>query len=185
MRKSREATAESKRRIVEAAATMARERGLEATVVADVMRAAGMTHGGFYKHFASKDDLAAAAVRRAFDEVLERFDRRASRDGPPAAVAAYRRDYLAPSHIDDPGRGCPIAALGPEAFRHADTLGSEFAAGAEALVARCAGDRAAAIRDLVMLVGAVVVARAVGPGALREKILAACAAPETSERTSE
>jgi len=185
MRMSRDATAQSKRRIVEVASTMARERGWEATAIADVMSAAGMTHGGFYKHFASKDDLAAAAVRRAFADVVERFDRRASRDGGPAAIAAYRRDYLSPSHVDDPGRGCPIAALGPDAFRHADALASEFAAGAEALIARCAGDSTAAIRDLVMLVGAVVVARAVGPGALREKILAACAAPGSPGRTSE
>lgn len=180
MRASREAAAESKARILSEAAKMLRERGVEATSVADVMRAAGMTHGGFYKHFVSKDALTAAAARRAFAEGAERFDHREKRDGHAAAIAAYRRDYLSRAHIEEPGRGCPLASLGAEAGR-SEALAPAFADGLEMLVQRFSrsadaaeGAREKSIRDLTMLVGAVVVARAVGPGPLRDEILAAC-----------
>lgn len=181
MRMSREATAESKERIVAAAARLLRERGIEGASVADVMHAAGMTHGGFYKHFESKEALAEAAMRAAFEEFAARFDAREAQAGWPAAVQAYVDDYLSQGHIENPGLGCPVAAIGAEAGRRPETLAPAFAQGAEALVERltpaapaASGEaRAQAIRRLAMLVGAVVVARAVGPGPLREEVRAA------------
>jgi TetR/AcrR family transcriptional regulator, transcriptional repressor for nem operon len=171
MRASREVAAASKARIVSEASKMLRERGVEATSVADVMHAAGMTHGGFYKHF---------AARRAFDDVAERFDRREKRDGVELAIAAYRRDYLTQTHVEEPGRGCPLASLAADAGR-TEALAPAFADGVEKLVQRfsrsadeAGGARAQSLRDLTMLVGAVVVARAVGAGPLRDEILAAC-----------
>ncbi len=187
MRVSRTAAVESKARVVAAASQMVRERGVEAASIADVMHAAGMTHGGFYKHFGSKDELARAAVRFAFDEIVERFDRREAAAGADAAVAAYVQDYLSAAHVAHSGAGCPVAALGAEAGRHGDELRAEFIDGAERLIERLSapagtgrrGDRqrarAAAILTLTQLVGAVVVARAIGDGSLQGEILDACA----------
>lgn len=180
MRKSKEAAAESRRRIVDAAARMLRVRGVEATSVADLMHAAGMTHGGFYKHFSSKDELADLAAREAFREITDRFDERERREGREAAQAAYLADYLSPGHVERPEVGCPVAAFGADAGRRPDALAAAFVDGVETLIARAAveeGDagRAEAIRRLATAVGAVVAARAVGKGPLRDEILAACA----------
>ncbi len=184
MRVSRGAAAVSKLRIVRTASTMLRQRGVDAASIADVMHASAMTHGGFYKHFASKNELVEAAVRLAFDDVVSRFDRQSAANGETAAVTAYFSDYLSDEHIADPGNGCPVAALGVDAGRHSDWLGGEFSAGIERLIesiSNAAGDasdnrvgrRAAVIRALTQLVGTVVVARAIGEGALQDEILAA------------
>ena len=188
MRRSREATAESKARIVATASRMLRRRGLEGASIADVMEAAGMTHGGFYKHFSSKDELNAAAVRAAFAEIADRFDARECEKGSDAAIAAYVDEYLSSAHLERPEFGCPVAALGADAGRRPQALAPEFKAGAEALIDRLsrfegngrtdAAARARAIRRLAMLVGAVVVARAVGPDALRDEIIAGVANSE-------
>ena len=180
MRKSKEATAESRKRIVAKASQLLRARGLEGTSVADVMHAAGMTHGGFYKHFASKDELSDLAARAAFEEIAARFDERERREGRAAARKAYVADYLSPAHIDRPEAGCPVAAFGADAGRRPEALASAFAEGAEMLIHRLASTqdatgRADAMRKLAALVGGLVVARAVGKGNLREEILAACA----------
>src|SRR6201987_5268492 len=110
MRKAREEGAETRKRIVRAAARKFREQGIVATGLADLMKAAGLTHGGFYKHFASKDQLVAEATTAALDTVLEEG---AGHPGTGAAVSAY------PSarHRDNPASGCPLAALGGELAR--------------------------------------------------------------------
>jgi len=176
MRMSRAAAAESRSRIVSEAAKMLRARGVAGASVAEVMQAAGMTHGGFYKHFASKDALLAEATAAAFAEAAARFDRRAASKGVEAAVAAYVADYLSPAHVAHPERGCPLAAFGADAGRRADALSQAFAEGVEALIerlSRTGGSREEAIRKLVTLLGAVVAARAVGSGSLQQEILAA------------
>ncbi len=183
MRVSREAAAESKSRIVRTASRLLRERGVDAPSIAEIMQEAGLTHGGFYKHFGSKNDLVRAAIRLAFDDTVERFDRRAAENGRTAAVAAYVAEYLSRGHVAEPGLGCPVAALGADAGRHNDWLGDEFAAGVEKLIERTskAGAdshrdkrraRSGAIQMLTQLVGAVVVARAIGSGPLQDEILA-------------
>jgi TetR/AcrR family transcriptional repressor of nem operon len=153
-----------------------------------------MTHGGFYKHFETKDDLNAAAVGSAFGEIVDRFDARERADGADAAIRAYVAEYLSSGHVEQPDLGCPVAALGADAGRRQGALSAEFAAGAEALIGRLSrsepdggeGDkgRAAAIRMLATLVGGVIVARAVGAGPLRDEVLAACAAPLALEESS-
>ena len=176
MRVSRAAAAESRARIVAEASRVLRARGVAGASVAEVMQAAGMTHGGFYKHFDSKDALLAEATASAFAEAAARFDRRAARQGVEAAAAAYSAEYLSPAHIAHPERGCPLAAFGAEAGRHPEALSQAFAAGVEALVERLSGagaPRDRAMRRLLILLGAVVAARAVGAGALRQEILAA------------
>jgi TetR/AcrR family transcriptional repressor of nem operon len=183
MRMSREATARSKARIVGAAAKMVRERGIDATSVAEVMHAADMTNGGFYRHFASKDEMIGMAIGAAFDDIANRFDRRLRQKGAAAAVEAYVDEYLSDGHLQHPGQGCPVAAVAADAGRSGGVFAAEFAAGAEKLIGRLAAgsggsvtkpERSKAIRSMAMLVGAVVVARAIGQGDLREEIIAAC-----------
>jgi TetR/AcrR family transcriptional repressor of nem operon len=185
MRKSRDVTAASKTRIIAAASKMLRARGLAATSVADVMKEAGMTHGGFYKHFQSKDELAAIAIRSAFECIASRFDQTHEEEGPEAATAAYLSQYLSKAHVEHPELGCPMAALGADAGRHPGGLAQEFRDGAEQLVERLtrpgadrppAIARADAIRTLSQLVGSVIVARAVGSGPLRDEVLDVAAA---------
>jgi TetR/AcrR family transcriptional repressor of nem operon len=181
MRKSREAAAQSRSRIVNAASRMLRARGVDGTSLADVMQAAGMTHGGFYKHFASKDELSDLAARAAFEEIVERFDERERLEGRQAAQQAYCAEYLSSAHVEHPELGCPVAAFGADAGRLAGALAPAFAEGAERLIERfdategAAAGRAEAIRRLATLIGAVVIARAVGQSPLRDEILAACA----------
>lgn len=179
MRVSREEAQASRKRIIQEAARLMREKGIAATSVADVMTAAGMTTGGFYKHFKSKDDLAAAAVAAAFDGILSPLRRSAEKSGPAPARAAYLRHYLSAGHIANPGKGCPVAAMGADGGREAEQLGPEFARGVEATLDFLGAgdgtkaDRASLIRQMATLVGAVVLARAVGEGDMRAEILAA------------
>lgn len=180
MRKSREAAAESRRNIVETAAKLLRERGL-GVGLADIMAAAGLTHGGFYRHFASKEALVAEVLQQALDEKAVSL---VARDGLSAreALKAYVALYLSGAHVDNPGKGCPIAALGAEAAR-SDESARALAAGAEKLAANFAADlsgdsagdpveaRRRAVAMLASMVGAVVVARAVGDSPLRAEVL--------------
>jgi TetR/AcrR family transcriptional repressor of nem operon len=119
MRKSREESAETRKRIVRAAAGKFRENGIVATGLAELMKAAGLTHGGFYKHFDSKDQLVAEATTAALDSLLEGLAAHSTVGG---AVAAY----LTTRHRDNPASGCPLAALGSE-LAHADKKAREAA----------------------------------------------------------
>ena len=164
---------------------MLRARGVEGASVAEVCAAAGLTHGGFYKHFDTKDALLAEATEAAFAEAASRFDRHALGKGDAAAVAAYVARYLSRAHVAHPEQGCPVAAFGADAARRPDVLSEAFAQGVEALIGRFAkvqGSRANAIGRLLTLVGAVVAARAVGEGDLRDEILAAAALASGDER---
>jgi TetR/AcrR family transcriptional repressor of nem operon len=116
MKVSREQYQQNRERIVETAGRLFRERGFEAVGVAEVMRAAGLTHGGFYGHFKSKDDLIAQAAGDSSGKVLERWRQiaYADRDG---ALATLAETYLSCEHRDGPGGGCLVAALGPEIAR--------------------------------------------------------------------
>src|SRR5215469_1781589 len=105
MRKSREEAAETRKRIVQAAARQFREKGISATGLADLMKAAGLTRGGFYKHFASKDQLVVEATAAAVDSLLKEM---AAHSTFTSALAAY----LSAGHRDNPASGCPLAALG-------------------------------------------------------------------------
>src|SRR5690242_4976133 len=118
MRVTREQAAENHDRIVETAARLFRERGFEGVGVAELMQAAGLTHGGFYGHFESKEDLMERACERALEGSTERWRRRADGARGPAALRALARGYLTERHRDDPGNGCLLASLGPDAARH-------------------------------------------------------------------
>ncbi len=167
-------------RILGHAAGLLRERGLKGTSVADVMSEAGLTHGGFYKHFDSKDALIESALDAAFTDIVAMVER-------TDTLAAYQARYLSPVHVENPGRGCPVAALGQEVARESDALKATFGRGVQRIVAAVAlrlrgsptARRKAAIRQMCTLVGAVVVARASDPQTVAE-VLAACREGQTN-----
>lgn len=117
MRFSADHKRESRQRIVHAAATQFRARGAEAVRVADVMQSAGMTHGGFYKHFEDKDELLADAIAAALDEVCTQIERMTNGLPRAAALRAVISFYLSEEHVEHPEAGCALAALGTEIAR--------------------------------------------------------------------
>src|SRR5438445_4254034 len=104
------------KRIVAIAAKKFREEGLAGIGIAELMKEAGLTVGGFYKHFDSRDDLVAEAVGSALGAWKRRVDAAAS-GGPPVSLAKLIDDYLNAAHRDDPGTGCAFSALAPEIAR--------------------------------------------------------------------
>lgn len=117
MRRTREQAAATRSRIIETASRLFRERGINGIGLSDLMVDAGLTHGGFYKHFASKEALVAEACESAFARAKDEADRRAAKVSDEDALAAMVGDYLSPLHRDHCGQGCAIAALGSEAAR--------------------------------------------------------------------
>lgn len=107
----------SRERILDAAARLIRERGPGATSVSEVMGAAGMTHGGFYRHFSSKEELNAAAFAHAVDRIVAEMESAESADARRAARDDFVALYLSREHARDLGAGCPLAAIGAEAGR--------------------------------------------------------------------
>jgi TetR/AcrR family transcriptional repressor of nem operon len=114
MRKSKQEAAATRRRIVKAAAAQFRLNGIGGTGLSDLMAAAGLTHGGFYRHFESKDQLVAEACAAATESAMTTFF---SNESPRNGLKARVAKYLSPAHRDDPSRGCPLAALGSEIAR--------------------------------------------------------------------
>lgn len=114
MRNSRKVAAENREKIVAAAARLFRERGIAAVGVAELMEAAGMTHGGFYKHFESKDALIDEACRYAFTEPGGGLRAAAEAAAPGEELKTIVDRYLSRRHRDNPGSGCALAALGGE-----------------------------------------------------------------------
>lgn len=181
MRVSQEEKDRSHARIVESAARLVRERGIDSTSVADVMGDAGMTHGGFYRHFDTKEALLAAALESAFDQILSLLETQPGDDKPRASVPEYRAHYLSQAHVDSPGMGCPLAALGADVARGSEALKEVFGAGLARTITTLARDksgskaerRAIAARELASMVGAVTLARAADPANARI-VLEAC-----------
>ncbi len=159
---------ENRRRIVETAARLFRERGVPGVSVADVMAEVGLTHGGFYKQFASKDALVAEAVGQAFGE---QADRLAGFAGQPGGRSAFLDTYLSAAHRDDPGHGCPSAGFGGDLAREdpGNTAKIPYAEGVELYARWLDGDLAA----VSTLVGAIVLARATAGTEISDRILAA------------
>ena len=181
MKVSREKAAENRERIIDAAGTLFRANGFAGIGVADIMKAADLTHGGFYGHFASKDDLVAQASRRTMARSAANWARVVAKasDHPYAALLQH---YLTPRHRDEPGRGCSFAALSNDAARSGKTVRNAFTEGLEPLIdilAQSVPGRTKAIRRrkavaaMAGLVGGLSLARAVGDPALSDEIIAA------------
>jgi TetR/AcrR family transcriptional regulator, transcriptional repressor for nem operon len=114
MRKSKQEAAATRQRIIKAAAAAFRKNGIAGTGLSDLMAAAGLTHGGFYRHFDSKDQIVAEACAAATESAIATFfSKKSSQRGLKARIAKY----LSPAHRDDPSAGCPLAALGSEIAR--------------------------------------------------------------------
>lgn len=175
-------------RIVEGAARLFRERGIEKTSVSDVMAEAGFTQGGFYRHFKNKDAIVIAALQTAFDHIASSIEGKTESTEPPAAVEAFRGRYLSKQHLDSPGKGCPIAALGCDVARGSDGLRIAFGAGVSRITAALARGkhgsaqerRIKATQELAMMAGAIMIARACDPETARQ-VLAACRAVSPEE----
>jgi TetR/AcrR family transcriptional regulator, transcriptional repressor for nem operon len=104
-------------RIVKDASRRVRAEGLSGAAVAAVMRDTGLTHGGFYKHFASKDNLLVESLRAGFREIEDTLAQAAERSSSKQAWKEVVKIYLSPELCDHPERGCPLAALAPELAR--------------------------------------------------------------------
>ncbi|KQM67660.1 TetR family transcriptional regulator [Sphingomonas sp. Leaf17] len=169
---------ENRARIVETASALFRERGYDGLSVADLMAAAGLTHGGFYKHFESKADLMAETAERGIAQFLGEAEQ--------VDVHAFIDFYLSRAHRDGRGDGCTMAALSGDAARQSTDIKETFAAGIENMLdaverGRSPGDgdrhkvRAQAIDLFAHLLGAVVLSRACPDGSpLADEILDVC-----------
>jgi TetR/AcrR family transcriptional repressor of nem operon len=180
MKKSKAETAKTRQRIVEVASEAIRTKGIEATGVAEIMAAAGLTHGGFYRHFASKDELVTEAIALSrkdyFAETLSAADQ-----GPEALLKHFQK-YVTPNYRDDVGTGCPLAANGSEIVRsdartrHNATEALRLWFDKTAPYMRSpddAGKADMAISLVTNMIGALTMARMVDDPELSEHILAA------------
>jgi TetR/AcrR family transcriptional regulator, transcriptional repressor for nem operon len=186
MRVSREKAAENRERIVEAASRLFREKGFDGAGVDAIMHAAGLTHGGFYGHFGSKDDLAAEAVTRAFGRSAENQSRYAT-------LSDLVSGYLSERHCADRANGCAIAALGADMARQSEGVRRGLTAYVRAQLDHFtrllrygtrASRRRRAIATLAGMVGALTLARAVDDPALSKEILDAARDAFGEERSA-
>ena len=183
------AEAESHReQITEASSRLFRERGIKGVSVADLMGAAGLTHGGFYGHFESKDALAGVAVARAFEQSAERWNKRIAAKPDDAARRAVLVDkFLTPQNVKDVGMSCASVSLATDVTREPAQapIRSAYLDGLESLVQilssveegpDAAARRSAALADFATLAGALMLARATEGAPLSAEILAAARA---------
>jgi TetR/AcrR family transcriptional regulator, transcriptional repressor for nem operon len=160
----------TRERIVQAAAAALRARGVDGVSIAEIMAEAGLTHGGFYAHFGSKDDLLRAALDAANGQTLDMLSGATQSTSPDQRIGAVVDAYLSPKHAAHPERGCPLAALGPELarapgkVRHALSLGVERRLEwLERFLPGNGHDDEEATALLACMVGGLILARAVAP----------------------
>ena len=181
MRVTREQAAANRDKVLDVAGTLFRERGFDGIGVADIMKRAGLTHGGFYGQFASKDDLAAETTARVLGRAgwQERLTGKAD-----PSFGDVVRAYLSARHRDDPGTGCLLSSVGSDAARQPRAVRRAFSDGfrgrIDALVKLVPGRSQAARRQNALatmagLVGALILSRAVDDPALSDEILQATA----------
>lgn len=168
MRYPAKETAAKHERILKEASRLFRERGFEDVTVGEVMRAAGLTHGAFYAHFGSKQELQEAAV--AYGQRLT-ASRTRSYGATKKGRKAYADRYLSHWHRDNPGDGCTMAALAQEVARSTPELKAAFERGLEEILSATGGDRKEAIFQTASLLGGVVLARAVPDARFSDEIL--------------
>lgn len=181
MKVSREQVALNRERIVETAARLFRQKGYDGIGVVDLMKSAGLTHGGFYGHFASKEDLLAEATAHAFKTSVERWRERAA-EAPETAMGRIGDSYLSVRHRDGPELGCSITSLGPDIARLGPKVRQALTEGAKGQIAVLealvpGGDDAAkrkqALATYAAMVGAIVLARAVDDEDMSVQVLEA------------
>mgnify|MGYP001074855993 FL=1 len=178
MKKSKAETAETHKRIVEVAAQAFKKKGIDATGVAEVMVAAGLTHGAFYRHFASKEALVAEAATVSMDVFVDTAQAAAS--AGPEAFLKYLQGYLTSEYRDDVLGGCPVIQLGGELARTDASTREGVSKGLRDLIdiaVSVSGDVPRAIAEddaiftLSALIGAITMSRLVDGRKLSERVL--------------
>ena len=180
MRKSRAEAAQTRERIVSGASAMFREHGLADVGVVALMADAGLTHGGFYAHFESREALMAEAIRYALVQSAQRIYSSALNNGDKPGYSRLIHRYLSKEHRDDPKNGCVLASLGAEVARQDGESRSVFSQGFDGLVtlladlspARTRVSRRAHVLSVISaLAGALTLARAVIDPDVSDEIL--------------
>jgi len=170
----------TRKQILAEAATALRTKGPERMAVAEVMNKLGLTHGGFYAHFESKDDLVAHAITSMFDQGSANFQRLTQGLEPRQALQAYVDWYLSAAHRDTPGGGCPLAAVSGDLPRLPEAARLRYSEGVERLAARVAqllktlgakNAESLALSAISEMAGAMTLARAVADPARSNQIL--------------
>src|SRR5437879_2697941 len=165
MRYSREHKQETHARIVRKASVRLREKGAHGIGVADLMKEAGLTHGGFYAHFDSREALVIEAFNYAMDRSTDRWRKLAEQTPPEKRFAAIVESYLTTIHRDDPGHGCAVPTLGPEIAREGPKTRKAFAAKIDEMIGMMADQlpdvprqaaRKQAIAELATMLGTMV-----------------------------
>src|SRR5207245_2554219 len=180
MRVSRKEAAANRERVVAVASALFRKHGFDGIGVADIMKKAGLTHGGFYGQFSSKDDLAAEACTCALRGSLDSWINASEKGGFEAAV----RSYLTPEHRDDRAHGCLFAALGSDIVRQPRTVRHAMTKGLRTMIDKLVrmlpgrspqARRERALATMAGLVGALILSRAIDDSELSDQILEASA----------
>src|SRR5262245_5248095 len=175
----------TREKIVEAASAAFRGDGISAVRVQDVMARAGLTHGGFYAHFDSKDDLLRAALEHASEQTIERLSKPLAELRGEDRLRTVIDSYLSPAHVAHPEAGCPLVSLGPEVIRIGGATHQSLAAGVKGrlkwmrqVLPEGQADTVSdddLIGTLACMVGGVILARAVA-GKDATLVLSACRA---------
>jgi len=181
MRYRPEHKGEIHQKIVRDASRRVRAEGITGAAVSAVMRDAGLTHGGFYKHFGSKDELLMESLSEAFREIADRLAQAAEKSQPGTAWKAIVKTYLSPEHCDHAECGCPLAAIAPELARadkamKAPIFGELTKYKSRMLPfmpgRRTADKESAFFSIFSTMIGAIEIARMLPEPAMREKVLA-------------
>ena len=182
MRYSKEHKQETHTRIVKKASVRLREKGAHGIGVADLMKEAGLTHGGFYAHFDSREALVIEAFGYAMDRSIEHWRKMAAETPPEKRLSAIVDAYVSGVHRDDPGRGCAVPTLGAEIARESAKTRKAFSAKLDQLIDVLADQipdvprktaRRQAMGTLATMMGTLVMSRVAGSGELSEEILSA------------
>jgi TetR/AcrR family transcriptional regulator, transcriptional repressor for nem operon len=182
MRYSKEHKQETHARIVKKASVRLREKGAHGIGVADLMKEAGLTHGGFYAHFDSREALVIEAFAYAMDRSTERWRKIAEQTPLDKRLATIVETYLTPVHRDDPGHGCAVPTLGAEIARESAKTRKAFAAKLEQMIDMMADQilnvprkaaRKQAMATLATMMGTLVLSRIAGSGEFSDQILGA------------
>ena len=180
MRYSKEHKQETHARIVKKASVRLREKGAHGIGVADLMKEAGLTHGGFYAHFDSREALVVEAFGYAMDRSTERWRKVAEQTPPEKRFATIVESYLTSVHRDDPGHGCAVPTLGAEIARESLKTRKAFAAKLEQMIDIIADQildvpgktaRKQAMAALATMMGTLVLSRIAGSGEFSDEIL--------------
>jgi TetR/AcrR family transcriptional repressor of nem operon len=181
MRYSKEHKQETHARIVKKASVRLREKGAHGIGVADLMKEAGLTHGGFYAHFESREALVIEAFGYAMDRAFEHWRTMTTEIPPEKRLSAIVDSYVSATHRDDPGRGCAVPTLGAEIARESAKTRKAFAAKLDQMIDLVADQipdvprktaRRLAMGTMATMMGALVMSRVAGSGELSDEILA-------------